>query len=116
MSGTAPEAGEIVLVPFPFTDLSASKSRPALVLSRGDYNASNTDIIVCAITSNLALASHSVLISATDVEGAKLPRPSRVKVDKLVTLHQDLVRKRFGKLKKSAFSQVLRELRALFPE
>ena len=45
--------GDILLIPFPFTDLSSTKQRPVLVLSNTKYNESNQDIVVAAITSNL---------------------------------------------------------------
>jgi mRNA interferase MazF len=114
-SGTTPEAGEIVLVPFPFTDLSAQKSRPALVLTTSAYNAGGRDLMVCGITSNLANAAHSVLLSQADMERGTLPKPSRVKVDKVVTLQQSIVRKRIGRVKAHAMAQVMKEFETLFP-
>lgn len=38
--------GDILLIPFPFTDLSSTKQRPVLVLSNTKYNESNQDIVV----------------------------------------------------------------------
>jgi mRNA interferase MazF len=45
------EFGAIVLVPFPFTDQSASKRRPAVVISKRAYNSARPDIVVMAVTS-----------------------------------------------------------------
>lgn len=45
------EFGDVVLVPFPFTNQAASKQRPAVVVSSRAYNAAKPDIIVMAITS-----------------------------------------------------------------
>lgn len=45
--------GSVVLVPFPFTDLSAAKRRPALVVSSGEYNAATDDVIIAQITSKV---------------------------------------------------------------
>ena len=42
--------GDVVLVPFPFTDQSGTKKRPAVVVSSHDYNASRRDIVIMAIT------------------------------------------------------------------
>ncbi|HWG91838.1 MAG TPA: type II toxin-antitoxin system PemK/MazF family toxin [Candidatus Thermoplasmatota archaeon] len=109
------EPGDIVLVPFPFTDLSAAKSRPALVMTRGDYNKTSEDLILCGITSNLANSSHSVLLAQADLESGTLPKPSRVKADKVVTLKQEIVKKRVGRLKATAMAQVMKEFEALFP-
>ena len=43
--------GDVVLVPFPFTDLSATRVRPAIVVSSHDYHAGGTDLIVAMVTS-----------------------------------------------------------------
>ena len=45
--------GDIVLVPFPFTDLSSSKRRPALVVSPDTFNERMQDLLLAAITSQL---------------------------------------------------------------
>ena len=47
------EFGDIVLVPFPFTSQTASKRRPAVVVSNADYNAAKPDVVVMAVTSQL---------------------------------------------------------------
>ena len=47
------EFGDIVLVPFPFTDQTASKQRPAVVVSNRAYNAARPDVVVMAVTSQL---------------------------------------------------------------
>ena len=48
---TSCRRGEVVLVPFPFTDLSSAKQRPALVVSADDWNAAQPDVVLVAITS-----------------------------------------------------------------
>jgi mRNA interferase MazF len=45
------ERGDVVLVPFPFTDLTTHKQQPALVISSNDFNARSADIILVGITS-----------------------------------------------------------------
>lgn len=110
------EPGHVVLVPFPFSNLRSAKQRPALVLSRADYNSSSPDVIVCALTSNLAASGHSVLVSQRDMAQGTLAADSRVKVDKLATLEQSIVRKTVGKLRPAALQQVLRELATLLPK
>lgn len=109
------DAGDIVLVPFPFTDLSAAKSRPALVLSLREHNASSADAMLCGITSNLANSSHSVLVGDSELELGRLPKPSRIKVDKVVTLQQSLIRKRVGRVNARTMALVMREFETLFP-
>jgi mRNA interferase MazF len=47
------EFGDIVLVPFPFTNQAASKQRPAVVVSNRDYTAGRPDVVAMAVTSQL---------------------------------------------------------------
>ena len=54
-----PKRGEILLVPFPYSDMSTSKVRPAIVISSANYQKSQPDIIVGAITSNVLAATTS---------------------------------------------------------
>jgi mRNA interferase MazF len=60
--------GEIVVVPFPFSDLSASKRRPALVL----VDLPGDDVILCQITSQNVNDSMSIHIDSTDVANGTL--------------------------------------------
>ena len=104
------EQGDILIVPFPFTDLSAIKQRPVLVLSNKEYNSKTEDIITCGITSNLKDDRYSILISNSLMESGSLPVASRIKVDKLFTVHQSTVRKNIAKLNKKTIEKVKQEL------
>lgn len=108
------EAGTIVLVPFPFSNLKSRKRRPAVVVSRADYNNRNPDAIVCAMTSNLSNAAHSVLVSQRDLVDGRLPVDSRVKADKLATLDQAMMRP-IGRLRPGLLAQLCKELVAVLP-
>lgn len=57
--------GDVILVPFPFTDQSTSKKRPAIVISSDLYNRCKPDLILIAVTSqvNKNLALSEVLIN-----------------------------------------------------
>jgi len=59
---------DIVLVPFPFSDLSNRKVRPVLILSNDEYNQRSADAVVCGLTTNLTPAHCSIVIDVTDVE------------------------------------------------
>jgi mRNA interferase MazF len=109
-SGTPFEQGEIVLVPFPFTNLRDVKKRPVLILSNEEYNYKNDDVVTCAITSNLDNREFSVLIGEKDLIKGKIPVKSRVKADKLFTLEKSLILKKVGKLNGLAFTKVKEEL------
>lgn len=111
--GTTFEQGDVVLLPFPFSDLTSAKQRPVLVLSKAAYNKGSQDFLVCAITSNLTNAAHSVYVEDADMAEGKLPKPSRVKVDKVFTASQTLARKKVGRVSAEVIAQVRRELLAI---
>lgn len=91
-SGTVFKAGDLLPVPFPFTDLSSSKRRPVLALTAPDDQG---DFIACPVTSRSRWVAAQPLLPADMVTG-NLPRPSWVRTDHVVTLHQGLVVKQFG--------------------
>lgn len=91
-----PKFGSIVLVPFPFTDLSATKVRPALVLSREQNK--GDDVILCFISSNTSNTPTScVQISFNDecFSESGLKTASVLRFDKIATLHKSLL---FGEI------------------
>jgi mRNA interferase MazF len=96
-TGTKPEQGDIVLIPVPFTDLSSQKRRPVIVISSDDYNRRGVDIIVVAMTSNPTAVPFSFRITSADLVEGSLNRPGTVRVDKVYTLAQSIVVKRFAK-------------------
>jgi mRNA interferase MazF len=62
-----PSQGGILLVPVPFTDLSAHKQRPVVVVSNDAYNRQTTDVVMVAMTSNPALVDYSFIITSSDL-------------------------------------------------
>jgi mRNA interferase MazF len=78
--------GTVVLVPFPFTDQSATKQRPAVIVSSSAYHRARRDLILMPITSQLrGSAFGDVLVQ--DWQAAKLLMPSAIK-PVLATRHQ----------------------------
>lgn len=106
--------GDIVLVPFPFTDLSGQKRRPALVVSPNGFDPE--DLVLCAITSRLPgrPLPWDVSLRAQDLVNGALPRPSVVKVGKLFTMRHALIAGRFGRVRPQKLADVLRALQRLF--
>jgi mRNA interferase MazF len=91
--------GDIILVQFPFTDLSQSKLRPAIILW---IDPVGTDVVVCAITSqNLnRLEEGEFLLDITDPDfpSTGLRVASKVRATRIATLDRQLVVRRLGKL------------------
>ena len=100
--------GDVVLVAFPFTDLSTTKTRPALVVSSDSFHRSGLDVILVGITSQIAgkNSSTDVLLSLEDQHYAGLPKPSMVRMGKIVTLDRRLIRKRLGQIPESTLSKL----------
>lgn len=108
-----PDQGDILLIPVPFTDLSAQKRRPVIVISNDTYNRKTTDIVVVAVTSNPAPVDYSFTITSSDLENGALNRPSKVRVDKIYTLSQSIVFKTFGRVNSNVLDHIRRMLQDL---
>jgi mRNA interferase MazF len=89
--------GDVVLVPFPFTDQSSIKKRPAVVVSSTTYNRDRPDIIILAVTSQIAAPSQIGTFLVKDWKAAGLLKPSVVKPI-ITTLQKTLVKKKLGRL------------------
>jgi mRNA interferase MazF len=89
------QKGDIVLIPFPFTDLSAKKTRPVVVVSDSEFERETGDFTVGMITSIPHTTRYDYELK--DWKTANLLSPSWVRA-KLVTLDPKLVRYRVGKL------------------
>ncbi len=111
-----PDQGELVLLPFPLTDLSTSKRRPAIVVSPDDLNRSTDDRIVVAVTSNPQAVSGwaAVPIATKDLAKGKLAHPSAALPSKIFTIHRTLIVKSLGRLKTAVLESLLSRLRDLF--
>lgn len=98
--------GDIVLVRFPFSDLSSSKIRPVLVISNDSYNRKYLDVVVCGITSNLHPTDYSIFIEQNDLETGLLKSKSKIKVDAITALEKSIFLKTIGKIKTEVITQV----------
>jgi len=99
--------GEVVLVPFPFTDQSGAKKRPAVIVSSNHYNASRRDLIIMAITSQVRQPLGFGEAPITDWQAAGLIKPSVLK-PAVTTIEQSLVVRSMGTLS-VADLRILRE-------
>ncbi len=104
---------EIVLVPYPYSDLSSTKRRPVLVVSNNHYNQKFPDILVCVITSNLFKDDYSVDLNDNDLEIGMMPEQSVIKCHKLFTIEQTQIIKRFSIIKDDKLKDVINKLMLL---
>ena len=102
--------GDIVVLPFPFSDLSASKRRPALVLVAlgGD------DVILCQITSKNVKDDHAIIVELSDVEKGSLNDASHVRPNKLFTADESIILYKLGNLIPAKLNTVIKEIVAMF--
>ncbi len=100
--------GDIVLVPFPFTDLTGIKNRPALILVETKF-----DLTVSFITAQIKWEEDSdVRIEPTEENGLK--KNSLIRLSKLTTLDKDLVIGRLGRLTIKEIDKVNQNLLKVF--
>ncbi len=89
--------GDIILVPFPFTDQTTSKKRPAVVISSDAYNNDRPDIILMAVASQMHQLGKAGEAVVEDWQEAGLLKPSLIKPI-LTTIEKTLVLKKLGSL------------------
>ena len=108
------QRGDIVSVPFPFTDLTQTKLRPALVVSNKEVNKTG-DVILAMITSVEKTEVMSMAINSEDVT-QPLPKDSFVRCHKLVTISQSLILKTISTAKPNFVENVADRIRLLIGE
>ena len=105
--------GDVILVPFPFSDQTVTKKRPAIIVSSDTYNSTSQDVVIMAITGQIRgrIGVGEFLIE--DWQGAGLLRPSAVK-SAISTIEQRLIAKSLGRLFSKDLSTLERALKELF--
>jgi mRNA interferase MazF len=106
---TSYERGDVVLVPFPFSERAVAKRRPAVVVSSNTYHAASDDVVIAQITSKLAVTPRPGDHHVVAWQEAGLVTPSLVRV-KLATLHSALILRRLGTMPASDMRAVDRGL------
>jgi len=104
-----PAVGEIVLVPFPFSDLSSAKVRPAIVLA----NVGRGDWVLCQITSNPYGDPHALALNAADFATGGLLIASVARPGKLFTASASIIIRAVGALNDARFKRILDTVIAL---
>lgn len=94
--------GDVVVLPFPFSDLSSSKKRPALVLSdlKGD------DVILCQITSQFKKDSYAVALLTSDFNAGQLKQESYIRPNRIFTADESIILYKSGSIRPEKFKQV----------
>ena len=98
--------GYVVVIPFPYSDLSASKKRPALVVASLDGD----DVILCQITSQSISDRYGIPLDAADFRVGGLKHPSNIRPNRLFTADSRIVEYRAGVLKDEKIQEVLQKI------
>ena len=101
--------GDVVLVPFPFTDQTTTKKRPSIIVSSTDYQRQRSDLILIAVTSQVNRGNSFGEMTITEWKAAGLLKPSIIK-PVLTTIEKTLVIKKLGQLQEidaQALSNIL---------
>jgi len=95
--------GDVVVIPFPFSDLSQTKRRPALIIAvlEGD------DVILCQITSQAIKDRYAIPINDDDFDTGSLRQPSNVRPNRLFTVDSHIILYGIGHLKSSSYKKVI---------
>ena len=98
--------GSIVVLPFPYSDLSNSKKRPALVLAdlKGD------DIILCQITSQFVKDGYAIALENSDFIKGSLNKSSNIRPNRLFTADINIITRKIGNIKPEMFEKVTDKL------
>jgi mRNA interferase MazF len=104
--------GDIILIPYPYTDLSNTKKRPALIISKDSINKEN--YIVVKITSVIRNDLFSFPISPKDVEDGLLHKKSEARVNEVFTIHESIIIKKIASLNKDSLQKLLKKFKENF--
>lgn len=98
--------GDIVVLPFPYSDLSSSKKRPAMVLAdlKGD------DIILCQITSQFVKDSYAIALNDSDFKNGSLNKPSNIRPNRLFTAEKSIITRKIGTVKPEVLEKTIEKL------
>lgn len=101
--------GDAVTVPFPFSDLSGTKKRPALVIA----SLTGFDIILCQITTKSKSDGYSVGLVTADFQTGSLRHDSNIRPNHLFTADSRIVVYSIGKISQSKLAEVKNKLREI---
>ena len=98
--------GDIVVVPFPFSDLTKSKRRPALVITELEGD----DLILCQVTSQFVKDKYAVSVEESDFERGSLKKKSNVRPNRIFTVDRRIILYRVCHLKYEKTSQIINSI------
>ena len=104
--------GDIILVPFPFTDQSNTKKRPAVIISSHAYNTKRPDVIIMAVTPQIKPSPIIGEVIIQDWKDAGLLKPSAIK-PVMTTVEKKLIIKKMGPLKSNDLTELQESIKII---
>ena len=95
--------GDVVVVPFPYSDLSSAKKRPALILGTPEVN----DVILCQITSRQRYDKYVIDLKDSDFRQGKLNLDSFIRPNRIFTADKSIILYKIGSLKEKKINEVI---------
>lgn len=105
---------DLVLLPYPFSNLEQKKIRPAIVISNNNFNKICNDFIAVPLTSVIKDEPFSLLINQSDMKNGKLIKTSRVRLDKMFSVEKRLVQMKIGDVNDTFFDKLKSEIIEVF--
>ena len=105
---------ELVLLPYPFSNFEGTKVRPALVVSKEDFNKKSADCLMVPLTSVIKDEPYSIIIDNKDLLSGEIARQSRIRADKIFCVEKSLVSMKIGKINDKTFDKVKQEIFKMF--
>jgi mRNA interferase MazF len=105
---------ELVLLPYPFSDLEGTKVRPALVVSNNSFNKKSADCVMVPLTTVIKDNPCSIILDQEDLNSGKLLKQSRVRTDKIFCVEKSLIIMKIGIVKIETFDKIKEEVLKIF--
>lgn len=104
------EQRDFLLVPFPFSDQSGRKVRPAIVISNNEFNKNSDDVLIVAVTSNLSKDKYTLNLSTNDLEEGRLSTACCIKIENVLKIDKELIIKKIGKIKINILKSIISKI------
>jgi len=104
--------GDIIVIPFPFSDLSTTKKRPAMVLKE----LKGEDLILCQITSKNTKDTYSIPLSEKEFKTGTLKQDSNIRPNKIFTAETSIIEYKAGSLKETKTKETIEKVCSMLKE
>ncbi len=104
--------GDVIIVPFPFSDLTEAKRRPALVVAVLQGN----DLILCQITSRLVKDEYAISLEVDDFNIGSLRQTSNIRPNRLFTADREIIISKVGQIKLEKLEEVINKIIDIFQQ